>query len=39
MRAVSAEMQTEFALPTLRVTTDEGYQPDLDAIVAFATAT
>lgn len=38
MRAVTAEMQTDVDLPTLRVATDDGYRPDLEAIVEFATA-
>ena len=38
MRSVAHEMQTDFDLPTLTVHTDNGYTPDLEAILTFATA-
>ena len=36
MRSVAGEMQTEFAVPLLTVRTDDGYTPNLDAILDFA---
>lgn len=36
---VTREMRTDFDLPTLRVNTDDGYDPGLDSIIAFVTAT
>jgi hypothetical protein len=38
MRSVPREMRTRFDLPVLPVNTDEGYDPTLEAIVAFVTA-
>jgi predicted kinase len=35
MRAVAETMRVDFGLPTLRVTTDAGYRPEIDAIVDF----
>jgi predicted kinase len=35
MRAVADAMRVDFGLPTLRVTTDAGYRPGIDAIVDF----
>jgi hypothetical protein len=35
MRSVANEMRVDFGLPTLRVNTDDGYEPGLDAIVDF----
>ena len=35
MRAVTGEMRRDLRLPTLRVATDDGYEPGLDAIVDF----
>lgn len=37
MRTLTAGMRTEFDAPTLTVTTDEGYDPPLEDIVAFIT--
>ena len=37
MRAVTAEMQTDFDLPMLRVNTNDGYTPGLDDIIEFVT--
>lgn len=37
MREVTRSMRTDFDLPLLRVGTDDGYEPPLDEIVAFAT--
>ncbi len=37
MDAVIAEMRTEFDVPTMHVTTDDGYVPDLDQIIEFVT--
>jgi predicted kinase len=36
MARVSKEMRRDFDLPVLRVQTDDGYDPELDEIVAFA---
>jgi predicted kinase len=38
MRSVGERMQTEFDLPVLRVTTDDGYDPPIEAVLAFVTA-
>jgi hypothetical protein len=38
MRSVVDEMRTDFGIPTLRVNTDDGYQPGLDAILDFVVA-
>ena len=38
MGRVAATMLTDLGVPTLRVATDDGYAPGLDAIAAFATA-
>ena len=38
MRVVANAMQVDFGLPTLRVNTDDGYEPGLDAIVDFVVA-
>ena len=35
MRSVANTMRVDFGLPTLRVNTDDGYEPGLDAIVDF----
>ena len=35
MRSVADAMRVDFELPTLRVNTDNGYEPGLDAIVDF----
>lgn len=35
MRSVANAMRVDFGLPTLRVNTDDGYEPGLDAIVDF----
>ena len=37
MAQVAREMQRTFDLPVLRVRTDDGYDPDLEAVMAFAT--
>lgn len=37
MRRVATEMLVEFELPLLRVSTDDGYDPSLPAIVSFVT--
>jgi predicted kinase len=37
MRSVTDAMQVDLGLPTLRVHTDDGYEPGLDAIVDFVT--
>ena len=39
MRSVVAELRTDFDLPTLRVDTDDGYDPGLERIIEFATST
>jgi hypothetical protein len=36
MRSVAGAMRVDFGVPTLRVRTDDGYEPGLDAIVDFA---
>jgi predicted kinase len=38
MGSVAGAMQVDLGLPTLRVATDDGYEPGLDAIVEFAVA-
>jgi predicted kinase len=38
MRSVAKAMRSDFGLPTLRVNTDDGYEPGLDRIVDFVTA-
>lgn len=38
MEQVRAEMRTRFEMPTLEVRTDDGFDPALDEIVRFATA-
>lgn len=38
MRQVEQEMLREFHAPVLHVDTTEGYDPGVDAILAFATA-
>jgi predicted kinase len=35
MRSVTREMRTDFELPLLRVTTDDGYDPGLEHIIDF----
>jgi hypothetical protein len=35
MRSVADAMRMDFELPTLRVNTDNGYEPGLDAIIDF----
>jgi predicted kinase len=37
MRSVAKAMRVDFGLPTLRVNTDDGYEPGLDGIVDFVT--
>jgi predicted kinase len=37
MRSLAGRMRTEFDLPALAVRTDDGYDPGLDAILAFVT--
>jgi predicted kinase len=37
MASVARRMRTEFDLPVLRVRTDDGYEPALEAILAFVT--
>jgi predicted kinase len=37
MRSVAKAMRVDFGLPTLRVNTDDGYEPGLDDIVEFVT--
>ena len=37
MSAISSEMQEDFEVPVLRVNTDDGYEPEVEAIVEFAT--
>ena len=37
MRGVARDMRTDFDLPMLRVNTDDGYDPGLDEVIAFAT--
>jgi predicted kinase len=37
MRSVGKAMRVDFGLPTLRVNTDDGYEPGLDGIVDFVT--
>ena len=39
MQAVTREMRTEFDLPVLEVRTDDGFDPDLERIIDFATET
>jgi hypothetical protein len=36
MRSVAGAMRVDFGLPTMRVGTDDGYDPGLDAVVDFA---
>jgi predicted kinase len=38
MRSIAAAMRVDFGVPTLRVRTDDGYEPGLDAIVDFVIA-
>ncbi|HKE77324.1 MAG TPA: AAA family ATPase [Acidimicrobiales bacterium] len=38
MGSVAGAMRVDLGLPTLRVATDDGYEPGLDAIVEFAVA-
>lgn len=38
MQAVEAALRTTFPVPTLRVETTDGYRPDLERIIEFATA-
>jgi hypothetical protein len=37
MRSVAAQMRTDFDLPVLTVRTDDGYDPELEVILAFVT--